>query len=46
MLNSKAFSKFLDSSIDNVNYVKNILDRKAKPSVVADKPQQMEKGTE
>lgn len=36
MLNSKAFERFLDSSIDNVKYVKNIIDRKSKPSAVTE----------
>ncbi|MEB0965643.1 hypothetical protein VC899_10630 [Citrobacter braakii] len=34
MLNSKAFDKFLNSSIENVNFVKDLLNRKTGPSVV------------
>ncbi|MGX5086309.1 hypothetical protein [Enterobacter sp. UPMP2052] len=37
MLNSKAFERFLDSSIENVNYLKNIIDKKSKPSAVTEK---------
>ena len=43
MLNSKAFERFLDSSIDNVRYVKNIIERKSKPSVVDESNVDIEK---
>lgn len=36
MLNSKAFERFLDSSVENVNLIKNIIDKKSKPSVVTE----------
>ncbi|ENE9206684.1 hypothetical protein ABOD94_001596 [Citrobacter freundii] len=43
MLNSKAFERFLDSSIDNVKYVKNIIEKKSKPSVVTERNTDAEK---
>ncbi|MXE70789.1 hypothetical protein FQ026_22995, partial [Escherichia coli] len=36
MLNSKAFERFLDSSIDIVKYVKNIIEKKSKPTVISE----------
>ncbi|MGK2919570.1 hypothetical protein ACOKGC_18120 [Escherichia coli] len=32
----KAFERFLDSSIDNVKYVKNIIEKKSKPTVISE----------
>ena len=43
MLNSKAFDRFLDSSIENVNYIKGIIDKKSKPSAVEDSAKAIEK---
>jgi hypothetical protein len=35
MLNSKAFDKFLNSSIENVNFVKELISKKTAPTVVS-----------
>ena len=35
MINSKSFQKFLDASIDNVNYVKGIISKKGQSAAKA-----------